>query len=121
MFLQGQFLSLVGATTKCTLPDDPICVAIPATPFCNVDAEICTKADTKNADCKTAATGMSVTLGSECVADCKNVKTPTPPTTVNVGGFHDVAGVCTEDTPASTTDNNACMPVKAKFSVNADK
>ena len=119
MFLQGQFLSLVSAAVTCKLDAD--CTATPATPTCNVDAEVCTKTgDAGNAACKTVATGMSVTLGGECVADCKNVKTPGGPA-VNVGGFHDAAGVCTEDTAASTTDNNACMPVKAKFSVNADK
>ena len=111
-------MEFVAADPSCTIDTD--CTADPTLKHCNVEAGVCTIIDDPpNVACTTVAAGMSVTLGGECVADCKNVDTTKP--AVNVGGFHDVAGVCTEDTPASTTDNNACMPVIAGFSVNALK
>ena len=81
---------------------------------------ICVKdSNPKNAACKTVKANFSVTLGGECVSNCIDVTDATK--FVDVNGYHEAAGKCTTDAAASTTDNNACMPVKPKFSVNADK
>lgn len=105
------------AVNPCKVDGD--CTAIPATPTCNVGAGVCTKTvDPPNAVCATVAANMSLTLGGECIQDCPTVADPTK--MINVGGFHNVAGVCTADTtpPTSPTTDNACMPIKAGFTVN---
>ena len=89
------------------------------TPASHNHNEVCVKdSNPKNAACKTVKANFTVTLGGECVSNCIDVTDATK--FVDVNGFHDAAGVCTADTAASTTDNNACMPVKDKFSVNAE-
>ena len=80
-------------------------------------AGVCTLTkDATNKACTTVAAGMSVTLGGECVADCTDLADATK--TVNAGGYHEEAKVCTADTPKPATGNSACMPVLAGSSVN---
>ena len=88
--------------------------------FCNVGAGVCTLTkDATNKACTTVAAGKSVTLGGECVADCTDLADATK--TVNAGGYHEEAKVCTADTPKPATGNSACMPVLAGSSVNMTK
>ena len=70
----------------------------------------------KNAPCKNGKENFSVTLGGECVSNCKDVTDPSK--FVDVNGYHMSQNLCTADSPPSTTGNNACMSMKKDFSVN---
>ena len=114
MFLQEQqpFMSLVGADTACAKDEDCTDATLNK---CDTASGQCTPtgAVANKACADSTKTGMSLTLGGECAADCMDL-VKGGDATASVPGMHNdaTAKKCTQDTAPDTTGNanNGCTP-----------